>query len=275
MSSQTVIVPPLADCQSLDSPNQHSQLYPDVVTGNLNGTTLIVPIPLETARGIIPHEYEIAEQAYRELLPSFPDGMYPMMAQIVHDHDIRVVSLNASLADFSRASFEFPFIDILGDGHSSFRWTGTFLITDSNELAISGAESYGMTVHPAIFDPLCDAFVPTSDGAMYAHSQSNDTTGSRFMTLQTEPSGSVVPYPLDFMMNVTNQPVFANDQMCDYYLRLFNTSLTTGETAPVPVVGSVRANLEPFAAPQSWDGVYGWRLATPFLEPLGPSACST
>lgn len=272
-SSQALLLPPRADCQSLDSPNQHSQLYPGYATGNLNGTTLIVPIPLQTAREVIPDEYEIAEAAYRELLPSFPAGMYPMVAQIVHDHDIRVSSLNASLPDFSRASLEFPFIDIFGDGHSSFRWAGTFLITASNELAIEGAESYGITVHPATFDPPCDAYIHTLDGTMYAHSQSNDTAASKFLTIDTEPSVWNVPYPLDFIMNVTNQPVFANPQLCDYYLRLYNTSLTTGETAPVPVVGNVRTNLEPFTTPQSWDGVYGWRLATPFLEPLGPSVC--
>ncbi|XXH00792.1 hypothetical protein Hte_007143 [Hypoxylon texense] len=278
-SSQALLLPPQADCQSLDSPNQHSQLYPDFATGNLNGTTLIVPIPLEVAREVIPAEYEIAEAAYRELLPSFPAGKYPMVAQIVHDHDIRVFSLNTSLSDFSRASLEFPFIDIYGDGHSAFRWAGTFLITASNELAIQGAQSYGITVHPATFDPPCDAYTPTLDGAMHAHAQSNDTAASStFLTIGTEPSGGSVPYPLDFIANVTNQPVFADPRLCDYYLRLYNTSLTAAgatatATAPVPVVGTVRANLAPFAAPQSWEGVYGWRLATPFLEPLGPSVC--
>lgn len=100
-ASQVARLSASADCQSLDTPNQHSQSYPDLITGNLNGTTLIVPISLEIAQEVIPDEYEIAEQAYRELLPSFPDGMYPMVAQIVHDHDIRVYSLNTSLADFS------------------------------------------------------------------------------------------------------------------------------------------------------------------------------
>ncbi|KAI6084762.1 hypothetical protein F4821DRAFT_261659 [Hypoxylon rubiginosum] len=272
-ASQVARLSASADCQSLDTPNQHSQSYPDLITGNLNGTTLIVPISLEIAQEVIPDEYEIAEQAYRELLPSFPDGMYPMVAQIVHDHDIRVYSLNTSLADFSRASLEFPFIYIAGDDHSPFRWVGTSLITYSNDIAIEGAQSYGITVHPATFDPPCDAYVSKPNGTTYAHSQSNDTAAGRFLTLQTESSGENVPYPLDFIKNVTNQPVFANPQMCDYYVRLFNTSVTKGETAPVPVVGNVRTNLEPFTGPQMWDGVYGWRLATPFLEPLEPSVC--
>ncbi|KAI0157910.1 hypothetical protein GGR52DRAFT_180664 [Hypoxylon sp. FL1284] len=274
-SSQAVLLPARDDCQSLDTPNQHSQQYPNYATGNLNGTTLIVPISLETAREVIPAKYKIAEKAYRELLPTFPAGMYPMVAQIVHDHDIRVYSLNTSLPDFSRASLEFPFIDIFDDGHSSFRWASTFLITSSNQAAITGAQSYGITVYPASFDPPCDAYVGTPSGATQAHGQSDDATLGRFLTLEATPSGADVPYPLDFIKNVTNQPVFANPLQCDDYLRLYNTSLTTGATAPVPVVASVRVNLEPFTTEQSWDGVYGWRMATPFLEPLGPSVCQS
>lgn len=100
-ASQHPFPAPQADCVSQDSPNQHAQQYPNFAAGNLNGTTLIVPISLETARQVIPAEYGIVEKAYRELLPLFPEGMYPMMAQIVHDHDIQLAAYNASLPDFS------------------------------------------------------------------------------------------------------------------------------------------------------------------------------
>ncbi|KAI0835136.1 hypothetical protein F5Y06DRAFT_139584 [Hypoxylon sp. FL0890] len=266
-SSQQVISAPRYTCISQDAPNELARKYPELVSGNLNGTTLIVPISLETARQVIPKEYGIVEKAYRELLPSFPAGMYPMMAQIVHDHDLQLPAYNATLADFSRASLEFPFIDIFGDGRSSFRWANTFLISAENRLAIEGAEGYGVTVHPSTFDPPCDAYKAESLDATYARAQGSN--GS-FMTIETKTHREHVPYSLDFMRNITNQPVFANAQNCDYFVRLFNTTLTEGA---VPVVGTVKANLEPFVQAQSWDGVYGWRMATPFLEPPRPAEC--
>ncbi|KAI0376613.1 hypothetical protein F5Y04DRAFT_199330 [Hypomontagnella monticulosa] len=270
-SSQDVLPPSESTCVSRDARNQHAQQYPELVSGNLNGTTLIVPISLDTARRLIPTEYAIVEKAYRTLLPSFPDGMYPMVAQIVHDHDIQVFAYNMSLSDFTRASFEFPFLDIFGDGYTSFRWTGTSMISASNTLAIEGAEGYGMTVHPASFNPPCDAYKALPGGAMYASSRSSNETRSKFMTLETRPSLRDVPYPLSFIQNVTNQPVFSDTKVCDYYLRLFNSTLADTAT---PVVGKVSANLEPFSGPQSWNGIYGWRVATPFLEPPLPSECS-
>ncbi|KAI2623073.1 hypothetical protein GGR54DRAFT_35555 [Hypoxylon sp. NC1633] len=275
--SQHVVPLQRDTCVSHDSPNQHAQEYPNYVSGNLNGTTLIVPISLQTARELIPAEYVIIEKAYRALLPSFPHGMYPMMAQIVHDHDIQVAAYNLSLPDFSRASLEFPFLDILGDGHTSFRWAGTSMISSDNPGAISGAESYGMTVHPASFNPACDAYKALpGGGATYAQGVSTNGTRGRFVIIEARPAQQphgAVPHPLDFLKNITNQPVFADPRTCDYYQRLFNTSLTTGATAPVPVVGSVSANLEPLPGVRSWDGVYGWRVATPFLEPLAPGEC--
>ncbi|KAI1660583.1 hypothetical protein F4813DRAFT_298506 [Daldinia decipiens] len=268
--SQYVIPHSHEVCVSQDSPNQHAQQYPTLVSGNLNGTTLIVPIPLDIARRAIPNEYGILEEAYRTLLPSFPDGMYPMMAQIVHDHDLQLPAYNASLPDFSRASLEFPFLDIFGGGHTPFRWAATFMISAENNLAIKGAESYGADVYPSIFDPPCDAYKTLPSGTAYAHSRSSNKTRDRYMTIETTQSWGSVPYPLGFVKSITNQPVFANTQTCDYYTRLFNT---THSSNAVPVVGSVSTNMEPFKEPKAWSGVYGWRLATPFLEPPAFSEC--
>ncbi|KAI1646826.1 uncharacterized protein F4817DRAFT_339550 [Daldinia loculata] len=269
-SSQHVIPLSHEVCVSQDFPNQHAQQYPTLVSGNLNGTTLVVPIPLDMARQVIPNEYGILEEAYRTLLPSFPHGMYPMMAQIVHDHDLQLPAYNASLADFSRASLEFPFLDIFGGGHTPFRWAATFMISAENHLAIEGAESYGADVHPSTFDPPCDAYKTLPSGTTYAHSRSNNRTRDRYMTIETAQSWGNVPYPLDFVKNITNQPVFANTRACDYYRRLFNTTLSSNAE---PVVGSVSTNMEPFKEPKVWSGVYGWRLATPFLEPPEFSEC--
>ncbi len=89
-------------CVSQDSANQHAAVWPYLVSGNLNGTTLVVPIPLSAARRVVPAAYGILEHAYRALLPaSFPADAYPMMAVGVHDHDIQFPAYGASSPDFS------------------------------------------------------------------------------------------------------------------------------------------------------------------------------
>ncbi|KAI0600365.1 hypothetical protein F4775DRAFT_582652 [Biscogniauxia sp. FL1348] len=276
MTRESSAIPGAEMCISHDGPNPLAQQHPDLISGTLNGTVLIVPIPLSQARELIPSDYGIAEAAYRSLLPSFPAGMYPMMAQIVHDHDIQFPAYNASLPDFSRASFEFPFVDVLGTGHSSFRWAGSFLISASNPLAIEGSRTFGMSAAAASFDPPCDAYAARPDGTTYAHSVSASQEEEResYMTLETRPDGAA-PYPLDFIANVTNQPVFAGDaHKCDYYRRVFDTPLAR-RSPPVPVRGTVRAaHLKPFRGVEAWSaGVHGWRLATGFLEPPATEEC--
>lgn len=76
-------------CQTYDQPNPIASLYPNNATGTLNGTVAIIPISLELARSIIPPQYRILEHAYRALLPSFPQGMYPAVLQALHDHEVQ------------------------------------------------------------------------------------------------------------------------------------------------------------------------------------------
>ncbi|RYP23564.1 hypothetical protein DL765_001078 [Monosporascus sp. GIB2] len=267
-------------CVTHSSPNPHALNYPNFISGNLNGTTLIVPIPLTTARDVIPSQYGIMEHAYRALLPTFPEGMYPMMAVGVHDHDLQFPAYGIHPADFSRAALEFPFLDILGDNYSSFRWAATMLITAENEVAITGSEGFGITVYPGVFDPPCNAYGhadggASSDGATYFHAESHEVALDRFVDLEMAPAADGDPYGLEFLKNITNQPVFANPSICDNYQRLFNTSLTLPPNEPVPVRGSVRALIEPFRVAQSWEGVFGWQLSTGFLEPPVGDSCES
>lgn len=91
-----------SSCTSEESSaNPIAKLWPNDISGNLNGTTMIVPIPLSTAREVIPEQYGILEDAWREWLPSFPSDMYPMMAVAVHDHDLQFPAYNVSPPDFS------------------------------------------------------------------------------------------------------------------------------------------------------------------------------
>lgn len=88
-------------CVTQSCPNPIAQQYPNLVSGTLNGTTLIVPIPLEQARVLIPKEYTILENAYRGLLPAFPADMYPLMVTVAVDHDLQLPAMNITVGDFS------------------------------------------------------------------------------------------------------------------------------------------------------------------------------
>lgn len=238
-----------------------------------------------------------------------------------------------------RAGLEFPFVDVLNDGHSAFRWAANMLITAGSP-AVGGSEAFGVKVHPAAFDPVCNAYrrpasssgsapgVSTFRAWEVAQSNTNSSSSSassspsaaaapatgaarrcgagqdtepwkkaaRSLYFETRPStpstllsdiavvGHVFPYPLNFLVNITNQPVFATPSICDNYKRLFNTTLTTDPAnAPVEVVGTVAGTLEPFGPASDaangeeghvWPGVYGWRIANAFVEPPVPGTCA-
>lgn len=163
------------------------------------------------------------------------------------------------------------------------------LITAGNEVAIEGSEGFGVTVHPGLFDPPCDAYGYIADGSEdsgmthYLHARSEDDALGRFVNIESATTPDFTdPYGVAFLKNITNQPVFANDTaICDNYQRLFNTSLTLPPNEPVPVRGRVAARLEPFVDDDNeditWDwveGVFGWRVSTGFLEPPVPSNCA-
>lgn len=81
-------------------PNPIAQQYPDVPTGTFNTTLAIVPIPMATARQLIPSQFTILEGAYRALLPSFPADMYPVVMQAGLDHDIQLPAYSITVPDF-------------------------------------------------------------------------------------------------------------------------------------------------------------------------------
>ncbi|KAH7116680.1 hypothetical protein B0J13DRAFT_205170 [Dactylonectria estremocensis] len=249
-------------CVTHDQPNTLFQDYPNNATGVLNVTLAIIPIPLATAQEIIPSEYAILESAYRSLLPDFPADMYPVLLQAGHDHDIRYLDL--SIPDFSRSGFEFPFLDFLGDGYSVFRWVPEQMITASNTGAIDGSEAYGTVVHPSTFAPECDAYATLPGGNTFFNATSDQT----YMSLQFQRLASCqsVPYPLSFFHNVTNQPIFAAGETCDQMIRLFDTPLSQGAFAPIPVKTKVESNIGPFTCKTSFTGVFGFQITTPFIE---------
>ena len=88
-------------CASYDHPNPLAELFPNNATGVLNATLAIIPISLDMARRLIPPQYGILERAYRALLPDFPEGMYPVLVQAAHDHDVQFRAYGITIDDFS------------------------------------------------------------------------------------------------------------------------------------------------------------------------------
>lgn len=76
------------------SPNPIATLYPGNVTGTINGTLAVVPIPYAEARSIIPSQYGILVNQYESILPGFPAGFYPLIIRAILDHDIIFEGLN-------------------------------------------------------------------------------------------------------------------------------------------------------------------------------------
>ncbi|OIW30235.1 hypothetical protein CONLIGDRAFT_681011 [Coniochaeta ligniaria NRRL 30616] len=259
-------------CVSRDLANPIASLFPNNATGVLNATLAIIPIPLETARRLIPLQYGILEHAYRSILPNFPEGMYPVLLQAAHDHDVQLKAFGITLEDFSRIGLEFPFVDLLGDGHSSFRWAPAQLITADHDIALQGSMAYGTKVSPAAFQPPCDAYQRLPSGAPSGAATSFRATSAstgEYAEVQVSrlPAGSAAsPYSIEAFKNITNQPTFANASTCDNMIRLFNSSMSRGEYEPVFVRGRVRANVAPLEEAAEWSDVYGVQVATPFVE---------
>ncbi|KAL2176388.1 uncharacterized protein P884DRAFT_245532 [Thermothelomyces heterothallicus CBS 202.75] len=254
-------------CTTHDHHNTLAELFPNSATGVLNATLAIIPISLETARRLIPPQYGILERAYRALVPSFPEGMYPLMVQAAHDHDVQLRAYGITIDDFSRVGFEFPFLDLAGDGYSSFRWAPAQLISATNPIALEGSRAYGTLVTPAKYEPLCDAYHRLANGHTYFRGVGVDSSDLFELEMARLSHAALNPYPLELFKNITNQPTFANATSCDNMIRLFNTSMTVGANAPVHVHGRVRARAFPFQeAEKEWTDIYGVQVATPFIE---------
>ncbi|KAB5575401.1 hypothetical protein GE09DRAFT_1023414 [Coniochaeta sp. 2T2.1] len=277
-------IPLVNNCTVESQPNPLLKEHLKDVTGTINMTHLIIPAPLKEIRRIVPAKWGILEHAYRALLPDFPKGHYPVLVQGGLDHDVGIAALGIQIPDFSRISFQFPFIDLLGDNHTSFNWNPSLLVSADNQVAIVGAADYGQKVYPVHFTPECNAYRGRDDGSTYLWGFSNATGPAVWVNLEMRPmfkhgDGKPVPkYPFAVFQNITNQPIFGNGTVCDNQVKLFNTSLSKGQYAPKPVEATVLGNLPPFgglhgAGKTVWEAE-GWQVDMPFVEYNG-IVCST
>jgi len=107
ITAQSIATQP-QPCIVESQPNPIAKQYPDLPTGTLNMTLLIIPIPLTTARKLVPAKWPILEHAYRALIPSLARNSYPVLVQGGIDHDIGLEALDIHLPDFSVSSPSSP-----------------------------------------------------------------------------------------------------------------------------------------------------------------------
>jgi hypothetical protein len=158
------------------------------------------------------------------------------------------------------------------------------LISASSAIAIAGSTAYGTTVHPAQFNPPCDAYreagVPDVQFPRVMHTTGSDaqsvdgsgTYANMSMHDLVTSHWKDVP-PMQFFANVTNQPIFGkqlgygNGSVCDKQVRYFNTSLTDWQFAGRPVKGRVDTNMGPLAGrPELASDMLGYEVASQFAE---------
>jgi len=253
------------ECVSHSQPNPIAAQYPGNVTGTVNATLAILPIPFSLARSLIPKEYAILTSQYRSFLPELPKDMYPALLQTVRDHDIRFGEYG--IPDFSSARIEFPFVDLLHDEQTSFRWSPSMFISSDAPMAIEGASEYGTVVYPATFDPACNAYEVNDKGETYLNVKGSVGGNDGYLEYTFSKIGEMLAeFPTQFYVNATNQPSFGDGKVCDEYIRYFDTEISKGEFAGVPITGSVKAKNEVFGKEMEWKGALGVHIDSAFIE---------
>ncbi|KFY63313.1 hypothetical protein V496_04027 [Pseudogymnoascus sp. VKM F-4515 (FW-2607)] len=251
-------------------PNPIGTLYPNSVTGTINGTIAVVPIPYALAREIIPSQYGILKKAYKFALPGLPHNMYPLIVRSILDHDVGINGTQL-IPDFQSVHIFYPFVDLLGDGYSSFVYGKYLILTGTNTAAIEGSEAYGQIVIPSTFKPENNSYAfshhhhSPKKGEVFLNAYSNESDSAVVKTKFT-PLPSVGPWPLDFYVNVTNQPIFADGVKCDQQITLFNTTLSKGAYAPVGLKGDISISAPYLPSDSTFKNVFGLKVDVAFIE---------
>ena len=259
---------PQANCDEC-APNPIASLYPNNGTGTINATTSVIIVPLSYALSLLPAQLVPLPHAYTRF--SIPPTHYPLVVENTIEHDFRYQGINA-IADFSSLRFTFPFIDLLGDNSTCFRYTSYIYLPPTVPLAIAGAEVDGIIPIPATFDP-ANAAYRFSSAAMNSfvfsvYPNSSQTAGKPpAAEVFFKPTSKDPIHSLDFYRNVTNQPFFGNKTaVCEILIRFWNTSLSEGANQPENVEGIVKLGPPLVAKESVFRGVKGIRATQAFLE---------
>lgn len=92
----------------------------------------------------------------------------------------------------------FPFVDLLGDGYSSFAYEEYLFVSANNPIAIAGTESYGIKAVPACFDPPVEAYAASHRyNNIYLKAFTSNATHTPTISAKYTPKSSIGPWPLD------------------------------------------------------------------------------
>ena len=66
------------DTTNNSQPNPIAQTFPNMTTGTINGSFVVLPLDYGVARAIVPSKYGILRQSIKAVLPFFPEDKYPV-----------------------------------------------------------------------------------------------------------------------------------------------------------------------------------------------------
>lgn len=66
------------DTTNNSQPNPIANTFPNMTTGTINGSFVVLPLDYNIARAIIPSQYGILRQSIKAVLPFFPKDKYPV-----------------------------------------------------------------------------------------------------------------------------------------------------------------------------------------------------
>ena len=66
------------DTTNNSQPSPIAQTFPNMTTGTINGSFVVLPLDYGVARAIVPSKYGILRQSIKAVLPFFPEDKYPV-----------------------------------------------------------------------------------------------------------------------------------------------------------------------------------------------------
>ena len=101
----------------------------------------------------------------------------------------------------------YPFVDLLGDGYSSFAYEKYILISSDNLVALGGAASYGQIPVPTNFTPSLDAYafksadmVDKGSQEIFLDAYTDLSSIHPAVTTKFKPTRGIAPWPLDLQV---------------------------------------------------------------------------
>ena len=98
----------------------------------------------------------------------------------------------------------YPFVDLLGDGYSSFAYSTYILLSSDSVIAQQGAQAYGEIPVPTNFTPSLNAYAFESVGddsqEIFLDAYTNLSSTHPAVTTRFKPTWSVGPWPFELQV---------------------------------------------------------------------------